>query len=424
MNRVWFYIIMFIYIGISGLPCIAGELYINTHPVGADVSINGQNVGKTPLRLKQMRQSHIQLDIHKQGYIPVKERVGLEDKRIQRVFYQLSHQNIALVLNQKNKHVYINRTRVGETPIIIRNVPDGVYQMNSIDQNIFISSSNKGLRRSTATETLFTAGLFLASIGALHYSNQQGNAADAYAMSFSSLIFGSLLGYNLLKLGKINSEMEQQHISMTGLKVEPYTGENDEEIFSSAMELLGKEQWEQAASKLRRLIGEYPNSQYVPIGTYKLGGCYYQMDQPSRALDYYREFVHQYPVYELFGYGVYYLIDLSLEMENPQLALAHYENLKPVFLDDASGQIYNMYYKVLEKLYVQTGSKNDYLLEDLLRELEAFLDKYRDSPAYSSVYKLKAELLYHYLDREKGLRMLRELEQTYKNITDSTLNAG
>jgi hypothetical protein len=65
---------------------------------------------------------------------------------------------------------------------------------------------------------------------------------------------------------------------------------------------------------------------------------------------------------------------------------------------------------------------------DLLVELDAFLVESRDSPAVGEVSLLKGKLLFSYIDRNEGQKMLKDLRQRYRadayitSEIDRTLN--
>jgi hypothetical protein len=109
-------------------------------------------------------------------------------------------------------------------------------------------------------------------------------------------------------------------------------------------------------------------------------------------------------------------------------ALEDYQALRPVRLEDDSGALCKDFYRVLEKLYIETGRSNGVILSDLLVELDAFLVESRDSPAVGEVSLLKGKLLFSYIDRNEGQKMLKDLRQRYRadayitSEIDRTLN--
>ncbi len=407
------------------------ELFINTDPINAEVYIKGDKRGKTPLRLNDINKNKIKLRIEKQGYEPIQQEVKISGEKRKLLFYTLSSLNIQIVISEKNQNVYINEKNVGETPIEINNLPAGTYLIERKDNGI--SLSNKGsrdLKRTIRIETLFSAGFFGLSLAGMMYNQKEESKLAPDPMRFTSLIFGGLLGYNLLKLYKRNTGIKKNLANITAIEVERFRADSSRHYFTDGMELIGREQWDEALLKFNFLINFFPDSGYTPISVYEIGYCYYQMGSYQKAIEYFRRFVYDYPIYELFYYGVYNLIDLELSQGEAYRALADYNALKPVYLEDESGELYKDYYRILVTLYQETGESEKSILTKLYNELDSFLENNRDSSSYPDIYLLKGKLLYNYLDREEGLRILNDIKEKYNydqsiiSELESTLNGG
>jgi tetratricopeptide (TPR) repeat protein len=201
--------------------------------------------------------------------------------------------------------------------------------------------------------------------------------------------------------------------AMSGVEIHPYTGMDDRNVFASGMELIGREQWEDAVKKFILVINLYEDSQFAPISYYETGYCYYRMGNYPKARQYFTSFVYEYPLYELFPYAVQYLLDVELRLGDTDKALEYYESLRPIHIDDESGELYKEYYNLYATLYHDSGEKSLYLFDDLARELDYFLINYPESLSYPDVYLLKGRLLYQYLDRNEALKIFEEIRNSY-----------
>ena len=81
------------------------ELFITTDPVKADIFINGTDIGKSPVRLRNFSQKTVNLQIKKEGFLDVKEEITLDEGRRKFLFYALSPQNIEITFHQKEQKV-------------------------------------------------------------------------------------------------------------------------------------------------------------------------------------------------------------------------------------------------------------------------------------------------------------------------------
>jgi len=390
----------------------ADELFINTDPIGADIYFGKQYVGKTPVRVKEFRDESVRVHIEKKGYAAVKDTVQRTGPRPQLKFYNLIPLSIDLVLNQKEKELYMNDVNAGKTPLLIKNIPGGVYEIKSSEGKIYISNAaNNSLKRTTFIETLFTSGLFLASVGGAAVSNDHGDAAGTSTFTVSSLIFGGLLGYNLLKLAKITTDTRKDRFNMSAVEITSFRGEEDREVFSSGMEQIGEESWGDARAQFNLLLNIYPYSSFVPLSIYEIGYCYYNEGNFTTARDHFLKYMRDYPAYEFFQYAFYYLLKSEIQADNYNEALTLYRELRPLHINDASGELYENFYTVLTNLYEET--KDRIVLQDLLDEIDYYLNNNRDSDRYPYMLFLKGRLLYNYLDSAAGKDIFNRIRDNY-----------
>jgi tetratricopeptide (TPR) repeat protein len=274
------------------------------------------------------------------------------------------------------------------------------------------------------------SGLLGFSLAGMAYYTEKDNETLYRPLKVSSLIFGGLLGYNLLKLYKINTEIKQNLANMTVIEVEKFRADSARHYFSSGMEMIGKEEYNDALLKFNFVVNVFPDSGYTPISIYEIGYCHYQMGNVQKAIEYFRRFVFDYPIYELFPYGVYYLLDLELASGDVNQALKDFTVLKPVHLDDASGDLHRDYFRILETIYKRMDEPDISILLPLNDEIAYFLEKNKNSSSYPEIYLLHGKMLYDYIDREEGIRILNDVRKTYNydqelmKELDSILNAG
>jgi TolA-binding protein len=411
--------------------CFAKELFISTDPINADVYIGDALIGRSPLRIGSVDVDTAQtLRIVKPGYEDIEFTLELDEARTQLIFHTLYSPNVDFILSQREKEVFLNEVDAGKSPLVVQNVPNGIYRIDSDQNRITISNAEYArLKKTTRWEAISSSVLFAGSLGGAIYfrNNDQEKVADLLVLS--TFIFGGLLGYNLLKLGKINLDERRDRAEMSAIEISHKSVEEDRDMFAGAMEYVGKEYYEDALSKFKLLVNLYPDSQYVPLSLFQIGQIYYGSEEYGRAAGSFKSFVYDYPKLELFAFAVHKLIDAELQSGNTSQALGHYESLRPIYIDDPSGTLYGSYYDLFTKLFEENGRRDEQILIDLLTELDYFLDRYGDTYFYPEVLYLKGQLLYTYLDRDAGVAVFDTLKENFSqreeilSKVERTLNA-
>ena len=379
------------------------DLFINSEPIHAAVFSGEKLLGKTPLRLKGSAGDSYQLTIRKKGFEDAVDDVVIADSKERIRFYTLAPLNISMVLNQKSRDVYLNDIKAGKTPLVIDNMPSGTYRIESGEGVITIENSEYlHATRTAVTESIFSGVLLGGSIAGIAHYNNTNDTMNAHAFGLATVVFSAILGYNLIKLSKLSMGSRKDKTAMSGVEIRQYIGTDDRNTFTTGMEHVGREEWDEAVKKFIIVINLYEDSHFVPISYYEAGYSYLQMGNYPKAMQYMRDFVYDYPLYELFPYSVLYLLDINLRLGKPEDALVDYDGLRPITIDDESGVLHKEFFETMVTLFRETGENNRYILEDLLSELDRYLESYPDSTSYPEILLLKGKLLYRWLDEEKG----------------------
>jgi tetratricopeptide (TPR) repeat protein len=397
-------------------PVGAGELFINTDPIGAEVYFGAVFMGKTPVRLIEEERRPLRIVIEREGYGRVRETIDTLSDRSQSYFFNLIPESLDIVLSQTGKQVFINGVDTGTAPLIIKNMPNGIYRVENRNGDIHIRNAEfSRLKRSALLETLFSSGLLAASLAGAFDINRTEQQVNVPA-----LIFGGLLGYNLIKLAKIESQERRDRLDMSAIEVSPYNRDEDREIFADGVELVGNERYEEAIARFNLLVNVYPSSAFVPLSYYEIGYCYFNANMYENAASYFRRYVYEYPAFEFYHYALYYLLETELIRDNTEQALRDYRNQKPFHVEEGGADILARYYDTLLDLFDRTGGSDQEILQDLLRELDYYLEENPESDSYADILLLKAALLYRYLSREEGREILLGMKETYSYSSDLT----
>lgn len=361
------------------------ELFINTDPIGAQVYIGLVEMGETPLRITGFDDDILRLSVSRDGYTPVKQNIEIEITRSQSLYFDLVPQSLDIILSQSGKEVVINDIPTGTAPLLIKNIPNGIYRIENSEESISIKNAEFArMKRAASLETAFTSVMFLASLaGAMSY-NQNDNA-----LNFSAILFGGLTGYNLIKLFRLGIEEKKDRLNMSAIEVSPYNREEDREIFTDGVDLIGKEMWSDALARFNLLINVYPSSSFVPLSIYEIGYCFYNLGDIQTASQYFQRYVTEYPAVEFYPYALLYLMESYLVLGQYERALAEYKSLRPLYLNDPSGELHGDFSVVLTRLYRGTNRRHTFLIEDLVREIDHFLEENPGSAMAGEMVQLR-----------------------------------
>jgi tetratricopeptide (TPR) repeat protein len=154
------------------------------------------------------------------------------------------------------------------------------------------------------------------------------------------------------------------------------------------------------------------------MSLYQIGNIYHNQGKYEQAEKYLRSFVLEYPSVEFYSFALHSMLDAELKRGNIGKALTDYESLRPIYLDDPSGTLHKNFYDVYTRIYEAGGKTSDQMLLDLRGELDYFIDNYSDTYFYPDVLLLKGRLLYRYLDRSEGKKILNQLQEDYTQRED------
>ena len=394
---------------------IAKDLFISTDPINAAVYVGDDLLGRSPLRIGSLEaNSNISLRIVKSGFEEVELELELDDKRTQLLYLTLYTPNVDFILSQRGKAVYVNDVNAGESPLVLKNLPNGTYSFESDQERITISNAEFArMKKTTKWEIASSAFLFGGTLAGGIYVKNSDNGSSGDLLLLSSAIFGGIMGYNLLKLWKINLNEKRDRAEMNAIEISEISIDADRDMFTNAMEYFGKEYWDDALGKFKLLVSLYPDSQYVPMSLYQTGTIHFKNEEYDKAAFQFQRFVYDYPVFEFYTFAVHDLIKSEMRLGNTSEALGHYESLRPIYIDDPSGTLHHSYYELLLRLYEESGSQRRQILLDLQTELDHFLSTYADTYFYPDVLFLKGRLLYEHLDRDEGLALLQSLKEEF-----------
>lgn len=110
-----------------------GSLRIDSDPPGAEVFINGENRGETPLDMPDMLAADYVVKLEREGYRPVRKQITLLPDENLRISLSLAqkpkHGSVRISSSPAGAEVLINGAYKGSTPLILDKLPVGEYDV-------------------------------------------------------------------------------------------------------------------------------------------------------------------------------------------------------------------------------------------------------------------------------------------------------
>jgi len=108
-----------------------GQLNLITSPFEAEVLLNGENIGVSPLVKKGLKKGQYNLKVMKAGYDTVQETIEITKNKIKKVNIQLNKlATLSIASEPSNSEVFVNGEFVGKTPVQV-SIKSGKHKIST-----------------------------------------------------------------------------------------------------------------------------------------------------------------------------------------------------------------------------------------------------------------------------------------------------
>ncbi|MFH0937982.1 MAG: PEGA domain-containing protein, partial [Planctomycetota bacterium] len=116
---------------VCGAELKSGYLQVESEPVGASIFLNGRLVGATPALFKKAPSGFYRLRLEKEGYQSVARAVELGDHgaAIKEHLVALPSGSLTVNIEPRGAEVLLNGELMGQTPLALKTVPIGSYEL-------------------------------------------------------------------------------------------------------------------------------------------------------------------------------------------------------------------------------------------------------------------------------------------------------
>ncbi len=105
----------------------AGALNVTSDPPGAEISLDGRAMGRTPLRLETLAGDH-RLTATVPGWPPQQREVKVEPRGETAAAFEFSHGSVKITSAPGGAAVYAGETELGRTPLLLEEVKPGTVR--------------------------------------------------------------------------------------------------------------------------------------------------------------------------------------------------------------------------------------------------------------------------------------------------------
>lgn len=181
-----------------------GELMVSSRPPGADILLNGEKKGATPLTIEGLQAGRYTLSIRKKDFAVWEEPVEIEALKLSEISVDLktTYGSIAIESQPEGAEVFVGGRKAGETPLTIDRAETGARQIEVRKEGY--TSWKQGIKVAAGEKVKLIADLKTAR-GNLNVSSQPPDAdvfVDGKKQGATPLVFSVLPGMREVEIRK------------------------------------------------------------------------------------------------------------------------------------------------------------------------------------------------------------------------------
>jgi tetratricopeptide (TPR) repeat protein len=383
-----------IFIFASFLLCINsiyGYVFINSHPMNADVYLNGELVGKTPFLIREKLSGNQRVRLEKTGHFDHNLTLNVTSD-VTNVFAFLAPFVFSVYFPDQQTVTIQNRTFDNER---IRNIPEGFYYFKTEPEGLT-------MRRRYPNEAFFwvSLGLGIVGIGSGIYATIQADAryksfqeSSTYQDAVQELRLTAMYdalqvaGYSIGGLGILGSlyfgiDRSSYNRKARNIQAESEAfREADITLYEEAMDLYSQGNDSAAFASFSSLIEQFPQSRFVPISLLRRSSIYYSQGKLREAINDLELIRNSYPLFEIYERAIKLLADYYREAGELDRAIVNYREIADIANTYPKSQAEYLLIKVLFSKYEMNKS------DELKIELSSLIQNYVANDSYPQNFR-------------------------------------
>lgn len=307
-------------------------LFVNSAPIGAEVTINGSAYGSTPLLVRDLEPGSYEVEIIKPGYRIAMESVELADGDVRAVEFRPEPDLFVGAFSAERTVVGgISYDRQESTLVL----PSGTYALASNGSTLILDPVYPNDGALTAARIATIAGGVASALAvvedllvndeASYFTSSLPSPATIASLTFTVTAAGFWIGLSAEK-----REYEQRMV------VRPFeeglTPAEAERSYLDGEAALEAGNLSLALTNYSRVVADGGDSEYVPQALYKMGQIYSVSGDAELAARLLERLVRDYPAPGVYDRGLKSLADAYVALERYDDAIARLRRL--VYYDD------------------------------------------------------------------------------------------
>ncbi|MBN1836057.1 MAG: PEGA domain-containing protein [Spirochaetales bacterium] len=301
-------------------PAATGHLFVHTSPMGAQLAVDGElQEGQTPLLL-DLAAGRYRLEITKEGYERVRERVEVQAGQNTVIRQALAGDLVAAAFPTEGE-ILLQGQAVAAGPTLFGLTP-GTYQLRSRGQSLSVERRAPQDRWIDALHIVFPLFLgfavYLTVDEALDPSATEPPFSPAVIATYgvTAALIGADIGLNLAKR-RFERSLSFQTLPPPGESVSPQA------LYREIEESFAAGRLEETLAASERLAAGAPQSPYLPFALYRRAQAIALQGDTSAAAAALEALLRRYPVPDLYDRCLLALAQLRLEAEDFPTALEY-----------------------------------------------------------------------------------------------------
>lgn len=287
------------------------SIFINSYPYKADIYLNKKYVGQSPIIVRDIVSSKIEVKIIKKDYFPFSTDLKIEkDEKYKSLYIVLSNKKISLSSLDSKVNI---KNNTYDSPVSIENMPSGFYRIYKKNDTIYIVPDN-----------------FKFFISLLSY----------FLTGFSTyLTISNPSNVNLIVMTVASAVLSIYFLFTTAFpkKVDLTVNTNpqnkpDETLFLKGQSLINQGEYDLAIDQFLAIIDNFPESYYIPHAIYYIAFCYDATSQYEKSKNYYEKLLQEYPIIDFYDISYYSLGKIYYDSKLYEKSINYFQNI--IFIDE------------------------------------------------------------------------------------------
>lgn len=377
---------LFVFILILISTNLFGYVFVNSIPMKAQVYLDGEPIGETPMLIKKDLTGGHTLKFEKNGYFLREEKINIKND-VTNIYVELTPFAFSLYFPGQKVVTVNQKTYDNER---IKNIPEGFYHFRPGKSGIDMTRRNPNKKYFWISLGVGLVGTAMGVNGIIFGQERYDSfkRADNYEdavealQSTATLDALAIIGMSMAGVGTlgtiyfgIDDVKYQAKAKQIKIDSEEYKSD-DIVLYENAMDEYSQDNKAEALASFTKLQTEYPESRFLPVSLLRRSSIYAGDNDFEKAIADLENIKKNYPIYEIYEYTLKLLGDYYIGAKNYNQAIANYKEMQKVKKSYPASRTEYLIIKAMVAHYNATKDSS------LLGELKKMIKTYTGNSEY------------------------------------------